>query len=432
MNGSVMTKEKSPRLRVLSFLLLALFFLLPGSAAKAADMPTAAGSPIAGITFDDRPLMLPIQRNFQMAMLTASSEMGRSCGRMEAYGWRMQNDEQQRVNQLFNNTVDRMRAQGYVVETKTSNAVSRDVTLFAADRPDRHLIFLWSAGEIGLVMVLCETSPPLSAISEPRLKNAEAVQPATMPSHLPLSQSIQAAAQPAGRAGSLTSSTKAAAAPKASSHGVQYTRTGKVVTEGFSPIGQWVGTYTCSQGTTGAALNITSLKGDQFEGTFRFYPTTKNPYVPSGKYAVFGEYDRDSMRILVNPGKWIQRPKDYYNTIMIGSFDPVGGTFSAYFQGITGCTSFEATMEGPSHEASDEAMPNLAKEKAVPSKAKTKPKAKAKPKTLAKPVAATSDSSSFDSVLAPIPLTDSATKPRSSAMEPPAGIAVGEPPKPGR
>ncbi len=89
------------------------------SMAQAADLPVAAGSPIAGIAFDDRPLMLPVQRNFQMAMLTAGSELGRTCGTMEAYGWRLDQSEQGRVNQIFNNTVDRMRAQGFVVETKS-------------------------------------------------------------------------------------------------------------------------------------------------------------------------------------------------------------------------------------------------------------------------------------------------------------------------
>ena len=57
--------------------------------AMANDLPLAAGSPLTGVSFDDRPLLLPVQRNFQMAMLTASSQIGRSCGRMESYGWRM-------------------------------------------------------------------------------------------------------------------------------------------------------------------------------------------------------------------------------------------------------------------------------------------------------------------------------------------------------
>lgn len=315
---------------------------------KAMDMPTAAGSPIAGIAFDDRPLMLPDHRNFQMAMITASSEMGRSCGTMESYGWRLAPEEQNRVNLLFNNTVDRLRAQGYTVQARASKAVASDVTLFTADRADKNLLILWSAGEIGLVMVLCETSAPVSSSPMNFMNKSQ--------------QSTYTAKDPVAMAKTIRDGVMDTP--------VQLTRTGKIVHKDFTPKGKWVGKYTCIQGTTGAELNITSLKGDQFKGTFSFFPTDKNPFVAKGKYKVFGEYDRDGQRVLVNPGNWIERPDGYYNTIMIGSFDPVNMTFSAYFQGITGCTSFEAT-----YAASTKPVAKPVKKKA---KKKTKKRKKKK------------------------------------------------------
>src|SRR5262249_8531620 len=108
--------------------------------------------------------------------------------------------------------------------------------------------------------------------------------------------------------------------------------------EKFSPIGNWVGSYICGQGYTGGTLSITQLRGANFEGVFHFYPTAKNLSVPDGKYAVYGQYDAASQRILINPGHWIVHPTNYYNTILVGSFDPIADTFSAYFQGINGCT----------------------------------------------------------------------------------------------
>lgn len=378
------------------------------------DMPTAAGSPIAGISFDDRPLILPVQRNFQMAMLTVSSELGRSCGRMEAYGWRTDPSEQGRVNQIFNNTVDRVRAQGYAVESKTSNSVSRDVTLFTADRSDKHLIFLWSAGEIGLVMVMCETSAPLSPIPLSNSREMTPSQPATFPSQLPLAETSQAVAR------QTPSPSRTAARTSHAS---------------FSPVGGWAGTYTCAQGTTGATLQIDSMKGDQFEGSFSFYPTAKNPYVPKGKYLVFGEYDAESQRILINPGKWIKRPKDYYNTIMIGSFDPVAKTFSGFFQGITGCTSFEANADHvvSEREARREATASKLKAKKPAEKKKATKKAKPKKAVKAKvepvkkdetaPVKPDDKASSEPSAATP----SADEKPRQSSIEQPAGIAIGEP-----
>lgn len=275
--------------------------------ARAADLPLAAASPLTGVAFDDRPLLLPVQRNFQMAMLTASSELGRSCGKMEAYGWRMSQTEQGRVNQIFNNTVDRLRLLGYNIAPQVLTSVSNDITLFTADRADKHFLFLWSAGELGLVLNLCETSAPLASTARPvNLAPPVQVFPVAvdaMPSRL--------------------------ADPKAAAN--------------FTPVGEWVGGYTCAQGYTGGTLQIGSLHGKNFEGVFKFYPTVKNPSVPAGSYTVYGQYDAESKRILINPGKWIYRPKNFYNTVIVGGFDPARSTFSAYFQGISGCTSFEAT-----------------------------------------------------------------------------------------
>jgi len=419
--------------RVLLGLVMLGTLAFAGVQVRASDLPTAAGSPIAGISFDDRPLMLPVQRNFQMAMLTASSELGRSCGRMEAYGWRMAGDEQDRVNQLFNNTVDRMRAQGYVVESKAPSSVSKDVTLFTADRADRHLIFLWSAGEIGLVMVLCETSAPLPAIGLNATREAEATQPATLPSHLPISKTSHPTAR-------LTEAKPA-----------QLSVAGRPLHAGFMPTGKWIGNYTCSQGTTGATLRIERVKGDQFDGVFQFYPTSKNPYVPKGSYSVFGEYDADSQRILINPGKWIDRPKEYYNTIMIGSFDPVSKTFSGYFQGITGCTSFEASQE--TAQSPHELLTPSIKKKATKAVAPVK-KAKAKkttaqaasPKKTSIQIAPMEGDPATSAAAAPAPaapvappksdlsiigapakVVPPASSGRSSSIEPPPGIFVGSP-----
>lgn len=339
-----MNVQNVKTMKIALFLVLGIFVSV--TSVRAGDLPTAVSSPIAGITFDDQPLSLPVQRNFQMAMLTSSSELGRSCGRMEAYGWRMAQDEQQRVNQVFNSTVDRMRAQGYVVESQAPNSVSKDITLFTADRPDKHLIFMWSAGEIGLVMVLCETSAPASM-------------------HAGLTNLPPSNYQETG------------AALRNKTEPMQLTRTGKPAHNEFSPVGDWVGNYTCAQGTTGGTLQISHVKGGQFEGIFRFYPTPKNPYTPAGRYTVYGEYDADSQRILINPGKWLQRPKDFQNTIMIGSFDPTAKTFSGFFQGVMGCTSFEAKYSEDSSGIMDnkEFRKKASKTKAVKAKAK---KAKSK------------------------------------------------------
>ncbi|MGE0108886.1 MAG: hypothetical protein AB7S81_03870 [Bdellovibrionales bacterium] len=334
--------------------MLMLFGVAAAGGASAADLPTASSSPLARIQFSDAPLVLPVQRNFQMAMLTAGSELGRSCGTLESYGWRLDRQEQGRVNQIFNNAVDQIRAQGFTVETQQVSAVSEDVTLFTADRADRHMLFLWSAGDIGLVLVLCETSAPISPTPiMARTTRAKEIYPASYP----MPQTI---------APETSLSSRIAAGSNRPPR--QLTRTGEVRHDDFSPQGRWVGSYTCVQGTMGAVLDIASLQGEHFEGTFRFYPTAKNPYVAKGKYKVFGEYDSESQRLLINPGEWIDRPKGYYNTIMIGSFDPVAKSLSAFFQGITGCTSFEGRYDGVKAEAEEPVAKKAVKK--TPSKKK--------------------------------------------------------------
>ena len=297
-----------------------LVFAVAGfvSHARAADLPLAAASPLTGVAFDDRPLLLPVQRNFQMAMLTAGSELGRSCGHMEAYGWRMSQTEQGRVNQIFNNTVDRLRLLGYTIAPQTLSSVSKDITLFTADRSDKHFIFLWSAGELGLVLNLCETSAPLTPTG----------QHASPTSLVP---SVQVFPVPADN---ITSSK------------LDVPGKTRMPVGAFSPVGEWVGSYICAQGYTGGTLQIGQLHGEDFDGVFKFYPTAKNPGVAEGSYTVYGQYDKETNRILINPGKWIKRPSNFYNTVMVGSFDPSTDAFSAYFQGISGCTSFEAHREG--------------------------------------------------------------------------------------
>jgi len=357
-------------------LLIALLLLACAGPLRAADLPLAAGSPLVGFSFDDRPLMLPVQQNFQMALLTASGELGRSCGKMEAYGWRMRQNEQQRVNQIFNNTVDRLRGLGYVVESQAPSSLSRDVTLFTVDRPEHHFIFMWSAGEIGLVMVLCESTPPLIN------KNA----------------------------------TEAYASPMPDVR--NYPATGAVVSSElkkvshddgrFTPIGHWAGSYTCAQGYTGGTLDVTSLKGEKFEGTFSFYPTRRNPYITSGSYRVYGQYDKASHRILINPGKWIRRPKGYFNTIMVGIFDPAQRSFSGTFQGITGCTSLEARLAGP-----------VKKEKAAKAK-------KTRKKRVAKKAAASTNTAPLSDVPAPtISAPAAAELPASTAPIPSSAPSPG-------
>lgn len=305
-------------------LIAALTVIVIGSSglAHAEDLKQVSSSPMTGITFDDAPFQLPLDRNFQMAMLTVSTELERTCGKMEAFGWKVEKTEQRRVDRIFKNSINKLRSLGYTVSPETLKEDTRDITIFTADRftadtSNKHFIFLWSAGNRGLVLNICETDGPLARTG----RN-------------PIGPTVETFQLPMQGATSMQASPMWKGKKKAGS-------------AAFTPLGRWVGGYTCNQGLTGGTLNIKQLKGQDFKGTFEFFPTDKNPYVPSGSYEVFGQYDKESKRILVNPGKWIKQPRGYFNTVIVGRFDPDADTFSGFFQGIRGCTSFEAHHEGP-------------------------------------------------------------------------------------
>lgn len=114
----------------------------------------------------------------------------------------------------------------------------------------------------------------------------------------------------------------------------------------FTPLGLWQGTFACAQGLSGGKLNITAVRGKHIEGVFHFYATRRNPGIPSGGYYVSGAYDPQGKRVLLDPGNWIKRPKGFEAAPIIGGFDAVSMRFSGVFRDVAGCTSFEARHVG--------------------------------------------------------------------------------------
>ncbi|MDD3029553.1 MAG: hypothetical protein PHS57_04660 [Alphaproteobacteria bacterium] len=318
-----------------------------GLGVQAAELPLAPMSPMTGVVFSDMPVRLPVERNFQMAMLTVSSELGRTCGEIEAYGWRMKSNEQSRVNKIFDETVKGLQTLGYSVESEKLKSSSKEITLFSVQRLGENYLFLWSANELGLVLNVCAASVPVAPTHKPKM----------------LMNSVQVFPLPLETKKTPTSVDE------------------KPTVIGFTPRGEWTGSYTCAQGRTGGMLRIDTLRGKDFEGMFKFFPVDDKTSIPEGAYTVYGQYDSETKRILINPGDWIKRPKGFYNTVMVGLFDPLKDTFSAYFEGISGCTSFEArrTFVPVVHKTVEKADTKKEKKKKV-----VKPKKKATAKKVVK------------------------------------------------
>ncbi len=266
--------------------------------AQAGSLAKADQSPLAEIAFADRPFVLPMDRNFQLALSAAGTGLGRRCGAMEAYEWPIAMTEQTRARDLFAGIVNQLRGQGFTVNERPVGPDAPDVILLTADRADKNLIALWSGGnDMGLILTLCEAKTLL-------------------PTRLTTDQVPE---------------------------GMSTFRAASKIRGSAPIVGVWNGTYTCAQGPVGGTLSVTSVKDDALEGVFRFYPLPKNPHGTSaGSFHVHGTYNPKTQRTLLDPEDWIARPKGYDATVMLGRFDPATRGFSAYFMGLEGCTSFEA------------------------------------------------------------------------------------------
>lgn len=77
----------------------------------------------------------------------------------------------------------------------------------------------------------------------------------------------------------------------------------------FPLVGQWRGSYTCSQGVTGLLLTIVAAPTGDLGGTFEFYPLPENPGVPRGSYSVRVSYTDGSVNVTAD--HWINQPVGY-------------------------------------------------------------------------------------------------------------------------
>lgn len=77
--------------------------------------------------------------------------------------------------------------------------------------------------------------------------------------------------------------------------------------------GRWEGSYLCGQGLTAAVMTL----DDAGKGTFQFGPHETNRGIPKGEYAVAVSLSDDGS-IVIEPGRWIDRPSGYRTVQMEG------------------------------------------------------------------------------------------------------------------
>ncbi len=126
----------------------------------------ASYSDISGVTFDDQPLRMNASEAFRRSLDTVSFELGRPCKSQEYFGWPMQQTEQGRVDRIFEETNAKFKLRGYNVQPKKPRSVGSDVSAFTADRNDKRILGIWSAGDVGLLLLMCDSDAPVVATAK--------------------------------------------------------------------------------------------------------------------------------------------------------------------------------------------------------------------------------------------------------------------------
>jgi hypothetical protein len=110
-----------------------------------------------------------------------------------------------------------------------------------------------------------------------------------------------------------------------------------------SLIGNWGGSYTCAQGSTGLTLIIDSQMDTHISGYFYFYPPQNNPQAKEGCYKIKGSIDA-TRKVTLEALHWISHPSGYVMVGLEGKFTPSnkalnGNVVAPYIFGPR-CTSF--------------------------------------------------------------------------------------------
>ena len=138
--------------------------------ARSNTLRRVSQSEISGVTFDDQPLRLSASEPFRRSLDTVSFELGRPCKNQEYLGWPLQQSEQSRVDRVFEEVNEKMKLRGYDLQPRKARSVGSDVAAFTADNAERRLLGIWSAGDVGLLLLMCDSETPRDLAYAAKLK----------------------------------------------------------------------------------------------------------------------------------------------------------------------------------------------------------------------------------------------------------------------
>jgi hypothetical protein len=107
-----------------------------------------------------------------------------------------------------------------------------------------------------------------------------------------------------------------------------------------SLVGNWHGTYTCTQGLTALDLSIAADNFSHVRATFHFNAVPSNRGVPEGCFTMLGTFEPGSRHIRLAPDDWILQPTDYIMVGLAGHLNSSGTQMTGRVTEAAACTSF--------------------------------------------------------------------------------------------
>jgi hypothetical protein len=120
---------------------------------------------------------------------------------------------------------------------------------------------------------------------------------------------------------------------------------GAVAAAGAAPaplsiIGQWRGSYECSQGKTALTLTVSDAGSGRLTARFNFGPLPENPLVPTGAFVMEGSLNAKTRRVMFHAGKWISQPTGYF-TVDLDGYLSASATRITGIVPAAGCSVFD-------------------------------------------------------------------------------------------
>lgn len=95
--------------------------------------------------------------------------------------------------------------------------------------------------------------------------------------------------------------------------------------------GPWIGSYECLQGFTDLTLDVVhDLGDDSVAAEFAFGPSSDNPDVPEGRFAMRGQFEALAFTLTLTPTQWIQAPEGYGMIGFDAFYDPITDSLSGW------------------------------------------------------------------------------------------------------